>query len=215
VPQQRPSDPARPAEQGEHPDQTALTHLHWEYQGTNTDVYTDGARSAHLYGPTDRAHLGSEGAEAAKGDPAALPAEVGRYLSTGDRQVGIPVVGERPDKSPGDTSDLPPTGGELLEPDDNKRSRMERLREKAESSEVLGDTPDSAQQQCDAVHEILDARHPQGATVQVTSDSPHILSPAADQPGLGDIAYAGVGLTILCVELGRKIHDMLRHEEKG
>jgi hypothetical protein len=210
VPPQRPPGPARSAEPGKHPDGTAITHIHWDFQDTNNDIYTAGARSAYLYSPTGKPHLddplGSEDGDAAKWSPAALPQDVSRYLAAGDRPLVIPVVGEKPDKSHGE---------ELSEPDDSKKSRMERLRVKAESSEVLGDAPDSAQQLYDATYQILDARHPQGATVQAASDSPHIHSPVADQPGLGDIAYASVGMTILCVELGRKIHDMLRHKEKG
>jgi hypothetical protein len=86
VPHQRPSGPARPAEQGKHPDQAALTRIPWEYQGTNSDS----TRSAYLSSPTGKPHLGplgSEGTQPAKGEPEALPHDVARYLSTGDRLV--------------------------------------------------------------------------------------------------------------------------------
>jgi hypothetical protein len=68
----------------------------------------------------------------------APPYDLSRYLSTGDRQVGVPVVGEKPGKSPGDTSDLPPIGKELMEgAKDDKLSRFERTRRTAESQEIL------------------------------------------------------------------------------
>lgn len=203
-PQQRPSDPAREAETGKHQDGAAITHLHWDYQGTNTDVYTDGTRSAHLYSPTGKPRLGhlvSEGAEPAKGDPAALPAEVGKYLSTGDRQVGIPVVGEKPDKSPGDSSDLPP-GPELVKMEDDDASRMEKIAR--ESFTEVRDVIDLTQHMTETVDDILQ-RPTYGHTSVPAHGTAYEAAPVGGMDP-GSVASTAVVLGVLGVKAVQAAH---------
>jgi hypothetical protein len=218
VPQERPSDPARPGEQGHHPDQAAVTHLHWEYKDTESDIYSDGTRSAYLHSPTGKPHLGpldSEGTGPAKGGPAALPPDVGRYLSTGDRQVGIPVVGEKPDKSPGDTSDLPPSGEKLIEGvEDDKLSRFERGWRTLESQDILGDLRDAATDQGNAWQNALARIPPEGHSVQVVHDHPVVTNTTADHATVGDIASTGVMLGIVLFESGRRLANHLGHRKE-
>jgi hypothetical protein len=218
LPQQRPSDPARPAAQGEHPDQAALTRIHWDFQGTSSDIYSNGTRSAYLSSPSDMTHLGplgSEGAQPTKGEPAALPHDAGRYLSTGERQVGIPYVGEKPDKSPSDTSDLPPSGKELAEgAEDDKLSRFERVRRAAEDQEILRDVPDAITEQGNAWQHALAKMPPEGHSVQVVHDHPHHAETTADHATVGDIASTGVMLGIVLFEGGRWLAGHLGHRKE-
>jgi hypothetical protein len=46
------------------------------------------------------------------------------------RDQGMNVVGDKPSRSPGDTSNLPPTGEKLLETEDDSASHLEKLRQK-------------------------------------------------------------------------------------
>lgn len=52
----------------------------------------------------------------------------GTHWASGERAEGDNVVGQAPDRSPADTSDLPPTGEQLLHLDNDKASRAERVR---------------------------------------------------------------------------------------
>jgi hypothetical protein len=208
VPQLRRPDAAPPAEQGSPPGQTAFSHLHWEYQGTNSDVYTDGTRSAYLYSPAgkpDLGRLGSEGAEPAKGDPAALPDDVGRYLSTGDRQVGIPVVGEKPDKSPGDTSDLPPTGDALLKPDETDVPRYKRFGR--EVFREVEEARDLGQNLAETAHNVLSQPSPTGY-VGVTPRDATVTNIPTAAPDPGSIA----SLVVVSGVLGFRAAEAAHHK---
>jgi hypothetical protein len=140
---------------------------------------------------------------------------VGRYLSTGDRQVGIPVVGEKPDKSPGDTSDLPPSGEKLMEgAEGDKLSRFERARRTAENQEILQDVPDAITDHGNAWENALAKMPPEGHSVQVVHDHPVVTNTSADHATVGDIASTGVMLGIVLFESGRWLANHLGHRKE-
>lgn len=78
----------------------------------------------------------------------------------GHRDAGTNVVGRKPDRSPGDTSDLPPSGEGLIRPDDTGKSRAERLRRKAELN--LGDAKDGVNNTVTSIQELLERPPPTG-----------------------------------------------------
>jgi hypothetical protein len=77
----------------------------------------------------------------------------GTRWAPGDRQQGENVVGEKPEKSPGDISDLPPTGDQLIDSAGEDSSRAERLRHQL--YEASGDILDTLDKTADTAHDML------------------------------------------------------------
>jgi hypothetical protein len=191
--------------QGEHRlgGRNVITHAHSEFNGKATDLYTDGTRWASGDIVTQATQV--KGHQTRPQRPTDLPS---------GRDQGRNVIGDKPDLSPGDTSDLSPTGEHLAEMENGKHSRLDMLRRRLESEEVLDDLHDAAEDQANTWQEILAARHPQGHAGQITPDSPQITTSAADHATAGDIAGAGLMVGIVLFEAGRRLHDMLGHKEE-
>jgi hypothetical protein len=107
---------------------------------------------------------------------------------------GANVVGDKPDRSPGDRSDPPPTGEQLLEPEDQDASRAERLQRRLDRE--FGDVADSVKNTASSVQEILSQPPPAGhpeVPVQVGPvlgpESQHYTTPDAS-------AIAELGLVV-------------------
>lgn len=77
-----------------------------------------------------------------------------------ERDRGTNVVGDKPDKSPGDTSDLPPTGADLLEMEGKDESRADKFRNKFYGE--LEDVIDSTKDQVETVKDLLEGPSPTG-----------------------------------------------------
>jgi hypothetical protein len=112
----------------------------------------------------------------------------------GDRDLGANVVGDKPGKSPGDTSDLPPTGEDLLEMEDDTDSRIDNLRSTV--FREVGDTTDALKDEVATVHNILE-RPPPGHPEVVVNTGPTIGPEVTPHAGVdaGSVAE-------LCMILG-------------
>jgi len=126
---------------------------------------------------------------------------------------GDSVVGPEPDKSPGDTSDLPPSGDELIEMESTKKSRFDGLLHEAEKEETLDNLHDVLDEDGTTVQKWLSARPPEGHPEQpVPVSSPHLI-PGAPEHGIdgGNAATAVMVAGIVTVHMVRWIDGKLRH----
>ena len=134
----------------------------------------------------------------------------GSRWATGERVDGENVAGERPDRSPGDTSDLPPTGEQLIGMESDKASRAERMRQ--EGYREAGDVLDVTSKWADVAHDLLARDQPSGhaeiSTRPEISPAPHHgINP-------GDAASALLLFTALGAEaIGLGVKNW--HERKG
>lgn len=132
---------------------SGILHGRSEFLGQKLDLYTDGTR--WIGGDAVRAAQ-AEGARArAEGQPA--PQSPGIADIPQMRDLGRNTVGEKEARSPGDTSDLPPTGEELPENADQDKPKMERLKNKLYRE--IGDVNDAAKNQAESVRDAF--AHPQ------------------------------------------------------
>jgi hypothetical protein len=122
------------------------------------------------------------------------------------------------DRTLGDTTPtgigLKPTGEQLLEMEDDKRSRVDGLRRELERDEVLDGLHSEAEQDANTVQSILAARPPEGHPVQVVPDTPQLapVTPAGLDAGM--MASSGLMVGVMLVELGRGFHKMLKHRKE-
>jgi hypothetical protein len=134
--------------------------------------------------------------------------DFGPKPATGGRDQGVNVVGNKPDKSPGDTSDLPPSGKELLERAEDDAPRPEKFRNKF--YEGIDDISQGATPMVNAAREYLEQPPPTGHPGVVTDTHPYFTpeSPSNATPGVGDIIeltlVAGV-LADRTIHWGRRI----------
>jgi hypothetical protein len=104
------------------------------------------------------------------------------------------VVGDKPGKSPGDISDLPPAGPELLEMEDDTDSRLDKLRTTVYRE--VGDTTDAVREEVTTVHNLLE-RPPPGHPEVAVNAGPTI------GPEIAQHASVDVGsVAELCMVLG-------------
>jgi hypothetical protein len=128
---------------------------------------------------------------------------------------GTNVVGDKPDKSPGDTSDLPPTGTDLLETEDKDESRADKFRKKFYGE--FDDVIDSAKDQVETVQDLLARPSPSGHP-EVPVNSGPVFGPEVLQHGSVDpssITEMGLVLGVIGFQTGRWIHhkvEALRKE---
>ena len=121
------------------------------------------------------------------------------------RDRGINVVGEKPDKSPGDTSDLPPTGADLLEMEDEDESRADKFRHELYGE--FDDVADSAKDQAATVQNLLvrpPAGHPEVAVNSGPAFGPETPQHASVDPS--SITELGLVLGVIGFQAERWIH---------
>ena len=125
---------------------------------------------------------------------------------TGSDQ-GVNVVGEKPDRSPGDRTGLPPTGAELLEmePDESRAAAFRREFYKPESIDDIHGTIES---DANTVQEFFE-RPPTGSHADVPASAPQIAQHSPDSATASDLTMAALTVGILVFELGRHIHHKL------
>jgi hypothetical protein len=120
-------------------------------------------------------------------------------IATGPEQgtgweQGANVVGDKPDRSPDDRRDLPPTGEQLLEPEDKGASRPERLQRRLDRK--FGDVADSVKNTASSVQEILSQPQPTGHPEVPVQVGP-VLGPESQHYATPDAsAIAELGLVV-------------------
>jgi hypothetical protein len=109
------------------------------------------------------------------------------------RERGSNVVGEKPDRSPGDTSDLPPSGEELLTMENDDASRLDKARHWL--SEEFEDIDDSVKETATDIHEIFQhppAGHPEVAVPVGPEIGPQTVQHGTVDPGgIAEIVLLG------------------------
>jgi len=134
----------------------------------------------------------------------------GTRWAPGERADGQNVVGEKPDRSPGDTSDLPPSGEQLLTMDSDKASRAERMRREGyrQADGVLN----IASKWTEIGHDLLARQRPAGHAE--VSTRPQISAAPHDGLNPGDTASALLVFSALAAEaVGLGVKNW--HERKG
>ena len=134
----------------------------------------------------------------------------GTRWAPGERAEGQNVVGEKPDRSPGDTSDLPPSGEQLLTMDSDKASRAERMRREGyrQADGVLN----TASKWTEIGHDLLARQRPAGHAE--VSTSPQISAAPPEGLNPGDTTSALLVFSALAAEaVGLGVKNW--HERKG
>jgi hypothetical protein len=131
------------------------------------------------------------------------------------RDQGTNEVGSKPSQSPGDISDLPPPGDELIEMESSKKSRFAELFQEAEKEENLDGLHDAVTESTSTVQRWLSARPPEGHAEQSTPTHHPYLTSGVPDHGIegGDMAGAVLMTGVLTVHAARWIDDKLRHRE--
>lgn len=122
-------------------------------------------------------------------------------------EQGVNVVGDRPDRSPGDTSDLPPTGDELVHMEPEDVSRLEKLARK--TFEDFDDITDIAAKASNRAEQLLP--RPPGGQAEAPVPSHPYFSPTAPQHA-GVDAGSIADLTLVLGVIGFKTGQVVRHK---
>ncbi len=122
------------------------------------------------------------------------------------RERGTNVVGDKPNRSPDDTSDLPPTGEQLLDMDSDKLSRVEQFRR--EFYKEAEDVADAVEKEGGMVIDLTE-RPPTGSHTEVPSHQPAISLPADHATDSGQLALAGLVAGVLVFETARRVRNTL------
>jgi hypothetical protein len=114
------------------------------------------------------------------------------------------LVGNKPDKSPGDRRDLPPTGEELIDMESDSASRFDRLR--GHVYKEADDITDVAEKAGNRALQLFD--HPPTEThTEVPSGHPEITNPTPPTVEGGQLVLAGLMVGMLGYELGRTVKN--------
>jgi hypothetical protein len=135
--------------------------------------------------------------------------QVYRKDSTAGRDAGTNVVGNEPDRSPGDTSDLPPAGEQLLNVENDEAPRAEKLRN--EFYKEFGDVTDAVSQEAGTVQQILERPAPTGHPEVPVPARPEVAPEAAlhGTPDAGTVAEMGLVLGVMGIQAGRWVRHRL------
>jgi hypothetical protein len=123
------------------------------------------------------------------------------------RERGTDIVGDKPDRSPDDRSDLPPTGEELLDMDSDSMSRFERLRH--EVYKEADDIQDVAEKTGNRALELF-SRPPTETYMAVAGDHAEMSAPALPGVEGGQVVVAGLMIGMLGYELFRGVKNRVR-----
>ena len=113
--------------------------------------------------------------------------DFGPNRATVGRDSGINVVGEKPDRSPGDMSDVPPSGEQLVEMEDKVAPRREKIRSALDRD--FKDFDDTVNYFATSTQEILEQPPPTGHPGVVADTHSHWAPESAQNPtpGLGNL----------------------------
>lgn len=174
-------------------DHGVLTHAHSEFKGEKLDLYTDGTRWASADATRNEHQRGKQETHPERPEDLHHGWDQGRN-----------IVGEKPGRSPGDASDLPPAGQELLDTHGDKPRKSEARRQLWDDGD---DMVDVVQNNVDDVHDIF-TPPPTGSYTQnpMPAPGPHF----SGQPQTGaDIGTAAATLLVLGLAAERG-SDLLR-----
>jgi hypothetical protein len=103
------------------------------------------------------------------------------------RDRGVSIVGDNPVRSPGDTSDLPPSGEQLLRMEDKDAPRREKIRSAVDRD--FGDFDDAVNYFATSTQEILEQPPPAGHPGVVADTHAHWAPESASNatPGLVNV----------------------------
>lgn len=166
-------------------------------------------------GQTERGEAGADRYEnrLMPGAVAGRPGPVARHVPGVPRQQpdwprsGVNVVGDKPDRSPSDRSDLPPTGEELLEIEPVE-SRGAAFRRELYKPESIGDIHDTIDHDANNIQQFFE-RPPTGSHTDVPVSAPQIAQHSPEAATASDLTMAALTVGILVFELGRHIHHKL------
>jgi hypothetical protein len=129
--------------------------------------------------------------------------------ASGGRERGTNVVGDKPENSPGDTSDLPPTGEELLEMEgDDKKPRLEKFRDKF--FDELEDINDATKEQGETLRSLMD-RPPPAGHPEVAVNAGPMIRPEMPQHVTVDVGSA-VELAMVAGVIGYQAGRWIEHK---
>jgi hypothetical protein len=122
------------------------------------------------------------------------------------RDSGTNVIGDKPDRSPGDISDLPPTGEQLLHMESEEQSWKKKLsneihQEAGEITDVAGNWGDLGAQ--------LFERPPVSTYTEVPSGHPDALLPEQHQVDGGQVTVAAFVIGLLAYEGAHRIKNKI------
>jgi hypothetical protein len=133
------------------------------------------------------------------------------------RDLGRNTVGEKPDRSPRDTSDLPPAGDELVETADRDKPRMERLKNAA--FQEFGDVVDGVKDETDSILNVMSKPMPTGHTEVPVRDGPTAAPMEAQHAAASPDSVVQLLLVggVIAFQAGhwaeRKVHELIRRHD--
>jgi hypothetical protein len=133
--------------------------------------------------------------------------------TTAGRDQGVNIVGDKPDRSPGDTSDLPPSGEQLLHMEKEEASRFDKFRN--ELNRDFGDISDVVKQKAETAQQILERPPPIGHPEVAVPAGPQIRpeTQAHAIPDVGTVADIGLVLGVVGIQTGRWIRHKLAERQ--
>ena len=145
-----------------------------------------------------------------KGQPLDLHTDGIRW-TPGDQEQGENVVGEKPDRSPGDTSDLPPTGDQLVDTAGDNAPTVERFRR--ELHRQSGDVADGLGKYTNLAHGVF-SRPPAGSYEVTPARTPYV-SETHYGTDVGSIATAAFVVGVLIDRAARWLARHWSQHRKG
>ena len=138
--------------------------------------------------------------------------------ATTGRDQSVAVVGDKPDRSAGVTSGLPPTGEQLLHMEKDGASRPEKLRSKF--LEEIGDATDSAKSVAQTTQDVLERPAPVGLPEIRVPAGPYVAPevPLHTTISAGSVAELAVVLGVIVMQAGNRIAHRLaegRRDDDG
>jgi hypothetical protein len=118
------------------------------------------------------------------------------------------VVGDKPEKSPGDTSDLPPTGEELLEMENEDDSHLDKFQN--EFYKEAEDALDSASDLAETVQDFMD-RPPPAGHPEIAVNAGPAIGPEVPQHATVD-AGSAAEMTIVLAVIGCRAIGWAHHK---
>jgi hypothetical protein len=120
------------------------------------------------------------------------------------REQGTNLVGDKPDRSPDDRSDLPPTGEELIDMESDSMSRFDRLRNHIYKQ--ADDITDVAEKTGNRALELWE-RPPTETHAEIPIGHPEITNPAPPALDGGQLVLASLTVGMLGYELLRAVKN--------
>jgi hypothetical protein len=201
--------PSSPAAQRH--DKGGILHGHSEFRGRPLDVYTDGTR----WVGRDAVQAAREEAARARAEGHSAPQRHGIIEIPQMRDLGSNTIGEKENRSPGDTSDLPPSGQDLPDMEDKDAPRVQRFANKL--FREFGDFADAAKDETDYAHDALTKPMPTGhAETAPPAGHPVVtVFPSHTDPGPGAIVEAALVTGLVMFRTVQAIEHKVRHDRRS